>query len=245
MKIRNNILIVQLIVLIVLASSLVTATKPLPSNYGTFEYANKTIDYAEKSILSAEEKIKFIEEKGLESIVSPENYEVAKKGFETAVSRIPERKKSLETAKEYFNKGDYFNANKYDVSADAEVSALNNILEDRVTPSGIKVQTIEEINNTEPKQPIAPLEGVKEGSSGEVGPEKEGVKQPIAPLEGTKDIVGTGGATGLDCKEYLAECEAGNKILCIKWGTNCREKEEVVVIGIKDEIKFKDCIVPN
>src|SRR3989338_4962688 len=92
MKIRNNILIVQLIALIVLASSLVTATKPLPSNYGTFEYANKTIDYAEKSILSAEEKIKIIEEKGLENIVSPENYEVAKKGFETVVSRIPEIK---------------------------------------------------------------------------------------------------------------------------------------------------------
>jgi len=128
MNIKNNILILQIIVLIVLASSLVTATKPLPSNYGTFEYANKTIDYAEKSILSAEEKIKFIEAKGLESIVSPENYEVAKKGFETVVSRISERKNSLETAKEYLNKGDYFNANKYAVSADSEVSALNNIV---------------------------------------------------------------------------------------------------------------------
>src|SRR3989338_5633572 len=185
MKIRNNILIVQLIVLIVLASSLVAATKPLPSNYGTFEYANKTIDYAEKSIISAEEKIKFIEEKGLESIVSPENYEVAKKGFETAVSRIPERKKSLETAKEYFNKGDYFNANKYAVSADAEVSALNNVLEDRVTPYGIRVQTVEEINKTEPKQPNAPLESTKEGVIGEVGPEKDRTIQPRAPLEGT------------------------------------------------------------
>ena len=114
------------------------------------------------------------------------------------------------------------------------------VLEDRVTPSGIRVQTVEEVNKTEPKQPIAPLEGVKEGVSGEVGPEKDGAKPPIAPLEGTKDIVGTGGATGLDCKEYLADCEAGNKILCIKWGTNCREKDEVVAIGIKDEMKFKD-----
>ena len=231
-KKKNNkdILIVQLIVLIVLASSLVTATKPLPSNYGTFEYANKTIDYAEKSILSAEEKIKFIEEKGLESIVSPENYEVAKKGFETAVSRIPERKKSLETAKEYFNKGDYFNANKYAVSADAEVSALNNVLEDRVTPYGIRVQTVEEINKTEPKQPNAPLESTKEGVIGEVGPEKDRTIQPRAPLESTINALETiGGSTGQDCEEYLAVCKSGNKILCIKWGTNCRDKEEAAV----------------
>jgi len=82
-------------------------------------------------------------------------------------------------------------------------------------------------------------ENTKEGISGEIGPEKNRTVQPIAPLEGIKEIVGTGGATELDCKEYLAECEAGNNILCIKWGTNCREKEEATV-GTKDEIKFKD-----
>jgi hypothetical protein len=98
------------------------------------------------------------------------------------------------------------------------------------------IYDIIEIYKNEPEQPIAPLEGVKEGISGEVGPEKDGVKQPIAPLEGTKDALKT---SGLDCKEYLAECESGNNILCIKWGTNCREKDETKV-GVKDEIKFKD-----
>ena len=37
----------------------------------------------------------------------------------------------------------------------------------------------------------------------------------------------------------MAECEAGNKILCVKWDTNCREIEEAAV-GTKDEITFKD-----
>jgi len=110
----------------------------------------------------------------------------------------------------------------------------------KIPSEGVKEGVQDEVGSEKDgeKQSVAPLEGIKEGVSGEVGPEKDGIKQPIAPLEGTKDALETvGGATGSDCKEYLTACDAGDNILCIKWGTNCREKNETQV-GVKGGIKF-------
>ena len=85
------------------------------------------------------------------------------------------------------------------------------------------------------------IEGIKEGRPGEIGPEKEKPTQPIAPVESTKEFVNNiyGGPTKEICKQSLAECEAGNNVICIKWAANCKESDDAQ-IGTRKEISYKE-----
>ena len=58
---------IHILILLVIFSSIVSATKMLPDDYGTSDYSINLISEAENKISIAEEKIEQIEEKGLDT----------------------------------------------------------------------------------------------------------------------------------------------------------------------------------
>ena len=63
--------------------------------------------------------------------------------------------------------------------------------------------------------------------------------------EGEKPIVGEGGASGAECEGYLKACKSDNKVLCDKWETNCRIKEETNQTKIEALICKDSCPIDN
>ena len=84
---------------------------------------------------------------------------------------------------------------------------------------------------------ITLTEGVKTVVAIEYGHDKK--REVTIEKDSDKIVISIGGATEADCEMYKKECDSGNKILCTKYDTNCKEKDEVKV-ETKEEVEIKD-----
>lgn len=225
----------------------VHATKVLPGNFSTYDYSQRMIKQAEGKISEAEEKLSQIEEEGLENIVSRENFDVVNKNFKKITGYLEIAQENFVLAKKYFVEQDYYNvssrASAAGELANISISYFSAILEDRITPEGIRVRAVEEKEPIDDKKEIikVPIEGVKDIIEIFIKAPMEGIKEAII-ISGEKIII-----KDKDNKtEIIAPMEGIKFVTSIEHG---EDKRDVIIvqgvdgttIEITKKASSKDC----
>lgn len=134
--------------------NIATATKPLPPNYGTFDYSKNLIELAEKKVLEAESLLSKAKEKDLSSL-SLEDRNFLKEIIKKSNDMLKDSKEKLDSAKKHFGNKQYFDASSNAASsinlADLVVIYANKILEGRIKENWNRVGSIETVYSGIPK----------------------------------------------------------------------------------------------
>ena len=244
-----NIIILIVLINLTLQSVNVLATKVAIPILGTMNESLFFISQSEEKSLITQEMIDQISAKGLDNVVSPENYESSKKAFDSMIDEFEESQKNLELAKKYFDNEDYYQASDYAKKSTSRQgyiqSYLSLILNDGITPDGLRVSTVITTGDGDKLVEVkdsdkAPIEGTIDEIKVEYINETKKIPIPPgqkAPIEGIKEVIKVGsGATEEDCNDYTADCKRGNNAACFKWEFNCGDTK----VKIKKELEIKD-----
>ncbi len=239
MELKFGILFTVAVIFILISSTNIMATKVLPPDYGTDQYAQKSMQEAKIKIDAAETKLTQIIEKRLDKQTEASLQKV----LAAAKNALDEAKGKYSAAQEAFNKNDYYEASSNSVGsrnlADYAILYFDKILSGAVTEDDfLRVDSIQDQDKSadDEKQPSEGIKEVTEITKKEEQTIKEDKKMIIAENEGYKTAIIQPGKDIIikdEKREIMVPKEGFKTVVSIEYGEE--KPKEVTITSNQDK----------